>query len=123
MERAVAWYAEHFGFETEVEYRLDDIGAQVVFLRNGEARIELFHFADSEDHDPDLFSLLKEGSGYHHIALKVADVPATVEALDRRGVEVVIPVTRGPLGIYAMVRDVDGNFVEIFPVTDMELPR
>lgn len=116
LDASIAWWRDHFGFEREVDFEVKEIGARAAFIRRGDTRIEMFAFQPSvpvPENRRDALRALKEGT-LHHIALRVADVPAALAELQRRGVEVAFPLSQGPFGPYAFVKDNSGNFVELY---------
>ncbi len=109
-----AFYTTHFGF---ARARVLDIGGgkQIVFLKNGDAYLELFQ-AEGERPSP---AVDKDGPhypGWRHIAFKVDSVDATLAAMGAAA-----NVTLGPFDFDAFitgwrtvwVADPDGNIVEI----------
>lgn len=67
--------------------RVDAQGVTVSFLGHGAGKLELI-----EPHSPDSGVgrfLAKRGQGVHHLAYRVADLAATLEALTARGVELI----------------------------------
>ena len=125
LEVAAAWWRDHFGFVREVDFTISETGARGTFLRRGDIRIELFEYPDQEAgqrNRGDLVEALREG-GLHHVAFQVDDVAAAVAELERRGVDIAYPLSNGPFGAYAIVSDPSGNFVELFPKTDVRDPH
>lgn len=105
------FYGRHFGFERARVLLLD--GTQIVFLKSGEAYLELFQAKG------DSAAQTNDGpvqQGLRHIAFKVADVDATVAAMGSDA-----KVTFGPFGFDAFIpgwrtawlADPDGNIVEV----------
>lgn len=124
LDVAVAWWRDNFGFVLETAFDIPQTGSRGAFVRRGDIRIEFFQPANPlplPAGGRDVVAALREG-GFHHIALQVDDVEATLAELQRRGVEVAFPLTEGPFGRYAIVSDPSGNFVEIFPKTDIRDP-
>ena len=125
LDLTIAWWSDHFGFKREVDFEIPETGARGAFVRRGDIRLEFFHYPDPlplSAERRDIGAALREG-GFHHIALQVDDVEATLAELERRGVEVAFPLTMGPFGRYAIVADPSGNFVELFPKTDVRDPN
>lgn len=112
-EAVEAFYVKHFGFQRA---RVIDLGeSKIVFLRAGEAYLELFETKEA----PPVEKAGNDGPGYpgwRHIAFKVDDVDATLAAMgdDAR-------VTLGPFSFddfipgwrTVWVADPEGNIVEI----------
>ncbi len=125
LDLTIAWWSDHFGFKREIGFEIPETGARGAFVRRGDIRIEFFQYPDPLPHSTerrDFAAALREG-GFHHIALQVDDVEATLAELERRGVEVAFPLTMGPFGRYAIVADPSGNFVELFSKTDVRDPN
>ena len=125
LDLAVAWWCDNFGFVRETDFDILQTGARGAFIRRGDIRIEFFQPSNplplpTGGRDMEA-GALREG-GFHHIAIQVDDVEATLAELQRRGVDVAFPLTMGPFGRYAIVSDPSGNFVEIFPKTDIRDP-
>ncbi len=124
LDVAAAWWRDHFGFLREADFTIPETGARGAFLRRGDIRIELFeypHQGMGRRKRKDLVEALREG-GFHHVAFQIDDVAAAVAELERRGVDVAYPLSDGPFGAYAIVSDPSGNFVELFPKTDVRDP-
>lgn len=108
------FYVRHLGFTRARALPIGD-GKQIVFLRNGDAYLELF---PAEGAGP---APVAEGDGPHspglrHLAFKVGDVNAALAAMGGDA-----KITLGPLDFDAFipgwrtvwVADPDGNIVEI----------
>lgn len=124
LEESAAWWREHFGFEREADFTVAATGAKGLFLRRGTMRLELFEFPGPHGPPavrPDLVEALR-GGGLHHLAMQVDDVEATLAELERRGVDIAMPLTHGPFGPFAFIADPSGVFVELFPRTDIRGP-
>ena len=124
LEIAAAWWRDHFGFVREADFTIPETGARGAFLRHGDIRIELFEYPGRtpiQRKRKDLVEALREG-GFHHVAFQVDDVAAAIAELERRGVDIAYPLSDGPFGAYAIVSDPSGNFVELFPKTNMRDP-
>ena len=107
-----AFYARHFGFRRVRTVPLGD-GAEIVFLRAGDVRLELFQAAGDgrpveRDGPPE--------AGFRHLAFAVDDLEATLREIGADAV-----VTLGPAHFDAVIpgwagawlRDPDGRIVEI----------
>jgi glyoxylase I family protein len=113
MEGVEAWYGRHFGFRRARAIPIE--GGQIVFLKSGSTYLELFQ----ADGDRPGGAPGKDGPaqpGVRHVAFKVEDVDAQLEAMGADA-----KVTLGPLSFdgvipgwrTAWVSDPDGNIVEI----------
>jgi glyoxylase I family protein len=109
-----AFYVKHFGFQRARVLPLGD-GKQIVFIRSGDAYLELFQTPDA----PPVPKADKDGPaypGWRHIAFKVDNVDATLAAMGDAA-----KVTLGPFDFDAFipgwrtvwVADPEGNIVEI----------
>ncbi|MFZ2491170.1 MAG: VOC family protein [Thermoanaerobaculia bacterium] len=112
IDATVAFYTKHFGFETSRTIPLGD--DKIVFLKSGEVYLELFK---AQGDAPEQF--VNDGPaypGFRHIAFKVDDVDATLNAIGKD-----VEVTLGPMGFddfikgwkSVWVRDPDGRIIEI----------
>ena len=121
IEASVAWYVDRLGFERT--YGFSFPGAQAVFVRRGEFRIEFFQVEGAAPMAPERETgptNLKIG-GINHFAIQVADVDRTVAELESKGVEVASPPKDVPGGRkerYAFVRDNERMLVELFQAGD-----
>ena len=125
LDETAAWWSEHFGFVREADFTIAETGARGAFFRRGDVRLEFFEYpVDGErpTRPTDVVEALRAG-GFHHVALQVVDVASAVATLAARGVTIVYPISAGPFGPYAMVEDPSGNFIEIFPETDVRQHR
>jgi glyoxylase I family protein len=114
LARTEAFYSKHFGFRRA---RAIDLGGgnQIIFLKNGEAYLELFR-AEGDRPAPAVGADGPHYPGWRHLAFKVADVDAALAAMGTDA-----KITLGPLGFDAFipgwrtvwVSDPDGNIVEI----------
>ena len=108
-----AFYSRHFGFERA---RVLDLGdSQIVFIKSGDAYLELFK-AEGDIIEPKIESDGPKHQGVRHLAFDVEDVDAKLAEMgsDAR-------ITLGPLdfgdfipgwrGVW--IADPDGNIVEI----------
>lgn len=109
-----AFYTTHFGFTRARAIPLGG-GAEIVFLKNGSAYLELFQ-AEGERPTPAVAADGPHYPGWRHIAVKVDDLAAALAAMGSDA-----NVTLGPLDFDAFipgwktawVADPDGNIVEI----------
>ena len=114
-EAVERFYATHLGFRRARVLPLGE--KQIVFLRNGDIYLELFA-ADAPEPMPAGIGDGPHHPGVRHIAFKVEDLDATLDAL---GEEVKRRITLGPLDFGAFIpnwrtvwlADPEGNIVEI----------
>jgi methylmalonyl-CoA/ethylmalonyl-CoA epimerase len=112
LEQAIGWYGEVFGFAEEFRFGIP--GAEVVMLKRGDLRIELFCVADA--------ATLPEGRsdpqgdvathGNKHVAFAVPSLDQALKELAQKGVEPVFISSDGPQSI-AFIRDCFGNLIEL----------
>jgi len=78
---------EKLGLSISAEETVEHEQVRLVMVPVGESRLELLE-ATSEDSAIAKF-IAKRGEGLHHVCLRVADLPATVDRLKRGGVRLV----------------------------------
>lgn len=108
-----AFYCSHFGFSRA---RLVPLGDdQIVFLKSGQAYLELFA-AKGESSEPPPANDGPPYAGFRHIAFTVDDVEVTLKSMGSDA-----EVTLGPLAFddfipgwkAVWIRDPDGRIIEI----------
>jgi len=118
-DETVSWYCRHFGFSVAQEWSAPDMlpGARMCYLRKGTFFMEIIGDGEKVGHhtvapDPKQEYQI---TGYRHFALEVDDVDAAVAKLAADGVPAFFPPTdHAAVGVRAaLVRDPDGNSVEI----------
>jgi glyoxylase I family protein len=109
--RAVAFYTRHLGFKLEhqqlpafASVSLDDTR---IFL-SGPGASGSRPLPDGQTQEP---------GGWNRIVLKVADLPACMDALKKSGVRFRNEMETGPGGRQIQVMDPDGNPIELFEPT------
>lgn len=87
LEAATAVYRDVLGFEVSGSEKLEDRGLEVVFVETGNSRIELL----GEINTPSEISrfLEKRGEGIHHICVRVKNIEAALEHMQKQGAQVV----------------------------------
>lgn len=86
-DEALRVFGEQFGLVVDAPEDVPDQGVRVRFVGRGAARIELVEALDRES--PFARSLARRGPGLHHVALRVADLPATLARLEAAGVRLI----------------------------------
>ena len=114
LEKSLDFY-KLLGFKPYKEYHDDD--TDIVMLRLGQARLEVFHFRDEKqlpEHARDLNTDLKT-AGVKHFCLNVKDVAAAKAWLVENGLaDEDAPIKPGRLGrSYFFIRDPNGILIEI----------
>jgi methylmalonyl-CoA/ethylmalonyl-CoA epimerase len=118
LEAAIDWYRRMLGFRLEKRLTIDEIPAEVAFVRRGDFRIEIFQVEGAaplpEDRRHPNRDLRTHGN--KHLCFEVPDVPALVQRLREHGAEVEGNPT-------AFVRDAAGNLIEFLqPFPDSPNP-
>jgi len=125
IERSVAFYCEHFGFERFCEIfpfggqeyldvmGLADAAGRMCMIGNDTVRLELFEFSN-----PKPMAKARDypvsDHGYSHFGMEVDGIDEVYERLRAAGVTFHCPVTTFPGGMRATYgRDPDGNVFEI----------
>lgn len=106
-ERSVRFYTDTLGFPTEKTFDLPHRGMKIVFVRAGNASIEIFGYTEGPIEPPPPTG--ERQAGMRHIALLVDDVEETYKKLKKRGVEFVREPRRG----LATFKDPDGIVIEL----------
>jgi methylmalonyl-CoA/ethylmalonyl-CoA epimerase len=87
LEEASPLYRDVLGLACGGTEEIQDQKVRVTFFQLGEVRIELLE-PTAED-SPIAKFLEKRGPGLHHVAYRVADLPATLAALKSAGVRLI----------------------------------
>jgi methylmalonyl-CoA/ethylmalonyl-CoA epimerase len=96
LDGAVDTWTSLFGAEVELRGRMEDQGAEGVYLRIGSGRLELLGSLGPDT--PVGRFLTRRGPGMHHVALGVADAAAAVRELAGNGANVIDLEPRVGLG-------------------------
>ena len=113
MERSLGLYRDLLGFEVMGQMLLKEGSFKIVYLQAGDARIELFEFADKGS--PVETGVPDEVLGFKHIGLTVEDVDEVASNLKAAGVHFTVdPKMASSGGIrLAFFHDPDGNLLEL----------
>jgi glyoxylase I family protein len=106
--RSVAFYTEHLGFELEHQHL-----PAFASVSLGEARI-LLSGPGASGSRPMPDGARQEPGGWNRVVLRVADLPALVDALKRAGLHFRNELETGPGGRQVQIEDPDGNPIELF---------
>ncbi|PYQ93868.1 MAG: glyoxalase [Acidobacteria bacterium] len=106
--RAVAFYTNHLGFRLEQQHlpafasvSLEDL----MLLLSGPGASGSRPMPGGESQQP---------GGWNRVVLRVADLPAEIDALKNAGVKFRNQMESGPFGRQIQVEDPDGNPIELF---------
>lgn len=129
IDRTIAFYEKYFGFKTTIKatFPADFIGSVPQLYRQKEGVYSDFAFIESPDgivlelfqfSDPLPAGLpVWNRPGYHHICLKVEDVPEKYKEMVADGVEFFFePGYRGDPAdneYWVFLKDPDGNMIEL----------
>src|SRR4051794_122042 len=108
VERAVAFYTEHFGFELRTSHApafADVVRGRLRLLLSGPSSSAGRPMPDGRVPGP---------GGWNRIHLLVDDLEAEVERLRAAGVPFRNEIVRGPGGAQILIEDPAGNVVELF---------
>jgi glyoxylase I family protein len=106
--RAVAFYTQHLGFK--LEHQQLPAFASVSL---GDTQI-LLSGPGASGSRPLPNGQTQEPGGWNRIVLKVADLPACIDALKKSGVRFRNEMETGPGGRQIQIEDPDGNPIELF---------
>jgi catechol 2,3-dioxygenase-like lactoylglutathione lyase family enzyme len=128
LDSARAFYEHALGFEFWRELKVGDAGAAKLiqmkpplgghnyYMRRGSFVVELMHFADSPPVNAAHRRTFGE-LGLTHISISVEDIPGTCKLVEKYGGQVLHDTD---LGQAIMVRDPDGQFIELLPMAYAE---
>ena len=106
--RAVAFYTDHLGFALEHQH-LPEFAAValggVTLLLSGPGASGSRPMPGGESQEP---------GGWNRVVLRVTDLPARIDALEKAGVRFRNAMESGPGGRQIQVEDPDGNPIELF---------
>jgi glyoxylase I family protein len=110
VERAVAFYTDHLGFRLEAQhlpaFASVSLG-NLMLLLSGPGASGSRPMPGGESQRP---------GGWNRLVLRVADLPAQIEALTNAGVKFRNKMEAGPAGRQIQIEDPDGNPIELFEV-------
>lgn len=106
--RAVFFYTEHLGFKLEHQHLPEFASVSLDglhLLLSGPGASGSRPMPGGESQEP---------GGWNRVVLRVSDLPARIEALQKVGVRFRNPMEVGPGGKQIQVEDPDGNPIELF---------
>ncbi len=121
LDRSVRFYVELLGFEVDRELVVPDaaagpllgleapIGLKAVYLRNGDFQLELMHFDRASN--PGFAERVFNEPGLTHLSISVEDFEGVTSRVEQLGGTI---LTQFPVAL--MVRDPDGQLLEILPM-------
>jgi lactoylglutathione lyase len=125
MARSQRFYEEVLGFEYWRELEPPDamtakligleppLGVKAVYLRQDTFVLELMHYRDAGAHPPASPRVMNE-IGLTHISVSVDDIEATAAKAVELGGSVLEETN---VGLAVMIRDPDGQLLELLPMT------
>jgi len=87
LEAAIAWYAEVFGATVEHREVVASDGVEEALIRVADSYVQLL--TPTREDSPVAKYLAVKGEGLHHIAYRVADCAAALEAVRASGARVI----------------------------------
>lgn len=120
LERARRFYTEALGFAFERDLEPDDdatgkllgieapVGLTAVYLTLGDFTLELLHYDRAGN--PGFRARVMNEPGLTHLSITTDDLPGVLERVPRLGGQV---VESSNLGVAVLVRDPDGQLVEL----------
>jgi len=119
---SVTWYIENFGFETTNEVINDNANLRIGFLDNGTFELEIYsdivRSPESVRLNRDRFGMPSEG--FVKLSLETTDLENLAHELSSNAVEFVREINesdRKPGQSWFMVKDPDGNLIQVFGPT------
>jgi catechol 2,3-dioxygenase-like lactoylglutathione lyase family enzyme len=118
-DESVAWYSDNLNFRMTKEVVNSNANLRIAFLDNNSFELEIY--ADIEP-DPSAIPLVRDhfgmpGEGFTKLSLEASDLDALNDALKSRNVEFVVETKKSDRKkgkSWFMVKDPDGNLIQIF---------
>ena len=120
IEASIAWYRDMFGFSVEKRMNLEALNAKIVFIKQGDFRIELFEVAGAEPM-PESRRYPNTDIATHgtkHLAFEVQDLRQLMEDLKKKDLDVASDVHEIEGTIMAFIRDNSGVLIELIQYLD-----
>jgi methylmalonyl-CoA/ethylmalonyl-CoA epimerase len=130
LDQAIEWYGRVLGFKDARRFRIEELNADLAFVRRGSLRLELWRHADAVPVPPERrqpnTDLLTGGT--KHFGIAVADLKACLADFVRAGVDIAAiqrspdepmrhdpdPLRSDPRPPFAMfIRDPGGTLIEV----------
>jgi methylmalonyl-CoA/ethylmalonyl-CoA epimerase len=111
IDESLTLWRDALGLEMESTEEVTEQGVRVAMLTIGESHIELLE--PLSENSPVGKFLEKRGPGIHHVAVRVADIQATLEKLKEKGARLIdeTPRTGARGGLVAFVHPSSANGV------------
>ena len=106
--RAVAFYTDHLGFKLEHQHLPEFASVSLGGLNM------LLSGPGASGSRPMPGGKTQEPGGWNRVVLRVSDLPARIDALEKAGVRFRNQMEAGPGGRQIQVEDPDGNPIELF---------
>ena len=125
------FYTEVLGFEHWRDFDAPDdmtpqllqldkpVGLYAVYLRLGDFVLELLNYREAGQHAPGTVRRMNE-TGLTHLSVSVEDIEATCTLAVAHGGEVLEDTN---VGAAVMIKDPDGQLIELLPITYAEAMR
>jgi glyoxylase I family protein len=116
LERSLAWYATHLGFQVKSRTDLPDEDLVIVYIERDGFELELFAKSNTELQRPAERDVMNsfQYQGWRHFCFRVGDVDAVWAECSARGLDLALPPSENPVAKvkYCFVRDPDGILIE-----------
>jgi catechol 2,3-dioxygenase-like lactoylglutathione lyase family enzyme len=126
LEAAIEWYCGMLSFEVEERFYLKTLRSRTVVIANGAVRLELFEVENAQALPPERSDPLRDPKthGNKHFAFQVEEFEQFLDAMKRKGVDIVLVARDGPASYNAFyVRDCAGNLIEFVETGSREKSR
>jgi catechol 2,3-dioxygenase-like lactoylglutathione lyase family enzyme len=126
LEAAIEWYRDILSFEVEERFYLKTLRSRTAVIANGAVRLELFEVENAHALPADRRDPLSDPKthGNKHFAFQVEDFEQFLDAMKRKGVDVVLVSRDGPASYNAIyIRDCAGNLIEFVETGSREKSR
>jgi methylmalonyl-CoA/ethylmalonyl-CoA epimerase len=115
IDAAIEWYADTFGAHVAYRELVDRDGVEEALVKVAESYVQLV--SPTRDDSPVARFLATRGEGLHHVAYRVEDCAAALEAVKRAGCRVIDetprPGSRGTTIAFVHPKSSFGTLVEL----------
>ncbi|MDO7410080.1 VOC family protein [Acinetobacter baumannii] len=120
LDESIAWYGEFLGFELEKRLFIEQIPAEIAFIKRGDFRIELLQLPDAKlmSDERSIPNQDIRTHGHKHLCFGVLDANAAFAELRAKGADIVFEAVTGgtPMGY---LRDNAGNLLELIEFPEL----